>query len=772
MALALVGCGSNPSVIPAGDFSGPTGLAVAPLADRDLLFIANQGSNELRAMSLCTAPAGTSSTCSSTEDQQLLPAPIPLFPGSITVGQRPVRLAGAPLTAAGNTPHGAVLVIGSDKFLRVVDAASVFAASRTKPVQAGLPQQVALPEIPVDVVAGDVPGPSVTAVVATLAGTGVPAALTVFDVALDAKGVATPSAPRQQCALDFVPGRLALVPGLAAPDGRPQFVYVADGTPDGTPGGTGDGAVEFSVAAIPAVPNPPGGPIPPCPAPRRLAASDPADSPRRARPLRSLALSPAFVGTDGLSVAAGTFLLGATATDKALCTDHGTQTCPAGLNIPAGAVCADHGTRSCGRGRLILIRTNVGGQSQLLRAPAPSGQDDPAVPMVPLSARTPASEVAFIARASCPPPTTPQECTALRLLSNTPAVLHPPIIGVASTEDGTTVFLDVRNRRFFNDARDTGVAAPIPTVTSFTLTPGPSNGASPTVFTFAAVGSGPSQSLSGWMNAGVTRSAQWRAVWHGVMPGLESLSGDLSRAAGSPTVSLRLPPGNSLAPWTSSRELQLGAASACSLPYPQCVGDFVRVLSYSRANTCSALGTAPSTIDLPIAAIDADGLGMRLQAVSGFDPGPDCFASPLRATVEVHAGTTTAGPWTVFEGLDALGRLPHGQQYVITGPRFDYPLDPTIPPPGRDIVLSFTLSGPQPDVAGTFWSVVISDGQAITGFRDASSVGLAGFGGPMVVYTSPRRTDAVVFTALTGSNSLAVSVPAQFGLANSVRFVY
>ena len=42
----------------------------------------------------------------------------------------------------------------------------------------------------------------------------------------------------------------------------------------------------------------------------------------------------------------------------------------------------------------------------------------------------------------------------------------------------------------------------------------------------------------------------------------------------------------------------------------------------------------------------------------------------------------------------------------------------------------------------------------------------------MVVYTSPRRTDAVVFTALTGSNSLAISVPAQFGLSNSVRFVY
>jgi hypothetical protein len=163
---------------------------------------------------------------------------------------------------------------------------------------------------------------------------------------------------------------------------------------------------------------------------------------------------------------------------------------------------------------------------------------------------------------------------------------------------------------------------------------------------------------------------------------------------------------------------------------------------------------------------------MQLLAVPGFDPGPDCFASALTGTVEVRAGGTTAGPWTVFEGLDALRRMPQGSQLVITGPRFDYPLDPSAPPPATDIVVSFTISGAEPPVAGTFFQFVIADGQTITGIRDASTIGLPGFAGPMLVYTSAARTDPTVFTALTGSNSLIISVPAQFGLLNAVRFIY
>ncbi|MBS2025849.1 MAG: hypothetical protein JST92_25895, partial [Deltaproteobacteria bacterium] len=41
------------------DFSSPAGLATAPARDRDLLFIANQGGNELRVISICRSPANS-----------------------------------------------------------------------------------------------------------------------------------------------------------------------------------------------------------------------------------------------------------------------------------------------------------------------------------------------------------------------------------------------------------------------------------------------------------------------------------------------------------------------------------------------------------------------------------------------------------------------------------------------------------------------------------------------------------------------------------------
>jgi len=770
--LATLGCGSNPSVIPAGDFSGPSGLAIAPLPDRDLLFIANQGSNELRAVTLCTAPAGVASPCSPQEDQQLLPAPIRLFPGSILAGERPLRIAGAPLKTADGVLHGAVLVAGLDAIpgvlprqnaLRVLDAADLFAASQDKSKSAALPKFVPLTDVPVDVVASDAQGTSVAAVVATQPAAGGPGALTVLTVTVGPDGLAMGTAT-QQCALDFVPARLALVPG----DAGPQRVYVADGTPGGTPGGVGDGAVEVSVPGIPAIG---AAPLPACPT-RRLPASDPADSPRLARPLRSLALSPTFTNpADGAPLAPGSLLLGVTSEDKALCTDHAPRTCPADLGVPAGTVCVDHGTRSCGRGRLVLISTNVGGQSALLPAPPTALTASGAPPMAPLSPPTPAREVAFMV-------------TGLRLFAsgNIPTLVKPPLVGLASTEDGTTVFLDVVNRRFFNDARDTGSFPPVPQLASTTLLPLPAAGAVPT-FQLAPAASGASKQFDGWVNAGVTRSAQWRVVWHGTMPRLESLSGNLSRAPGSPTI--RLTTGKSLAPWTSAPELQLGAPSACALPYPQCVGDFVRILSYSPSGTCAALSTVPS-VDVPIAAID--GLGMQLQAVPGFDPGPECFASTVTAAVEVHAGTTTAGAWMVFEGLDVLGRLPTGAQFVITGPRFDYPfnppdpLAPPPPPPPRDVVVSFTVAGEEP-VAGTFFSFTvlpflngskITDTQTVTGVRDTTPRGQAGFAGPILVYSSARLGDPVFFTALTGEDAVLEAMPAQFGVANtvSVRFFY
>jgi hypothetical protein len=272
----------------------------------------------------------------------------------------------------------------------------------------------------------------------------------------------------------------------------------------------------------------------------------------------------------------------------------------------------------------------------------------------------------------------------------------------------------------------------------------------------------------------VTRTAQWSVIWHGVITGLESLTGSVTRAPGSPTVSLRLP-GKSLAPWVNAPEIRLGAPSTCTDPYPQCVGDFVRILSYSPAVSCGGLGGVPSTVDVPIAAIDPDNLGLQLQAVPGFDPAPECFTGGVLATVEVHVGTTTAGQWIVFEGLDTLTRMPNNTQLVVLGPRIDYafPIAPGQPaPPAQDTVISFTLAGGEPTFAPTTFAIAFDDKRVVTGIRDSSLVNPSTIAGQVLTYTSPRHTDPVFFTALTGSNSLVEAIPSLFGIANSNSIIF
>jgi len=814
---ALLACGSNPSVIPSGDFSGPTGLAIAPLPERDLLFVANQGANELRAIILCNAPPNTPTTCTTKEDRQFLPGPIRLFAGSILAGERPLRLAGARLTDGANALHGAVLVAGSDPVLRVIDAANVFAASRDRAVTAEPPREVPLPDTPVDVVAADVPAgvqaSTVTAVVATQAPAGGAAALTVLTVSLDASGLAQ-ATPTQQCAIGFVPTRLALIPG-GKDDvdvaGQPKHVYVADGTPGGTPGGTGDGAVEVSIPDIPACgPNrcvpATAGPIPLCTVTRRLPASDPADSPRRARPLRSLALSPALLlDQNNTTAPAGNFMLGVTAPDASLCADRGVRACDPSIAGP-GVVCADQGVPDCGRGRIVILGNNPAtGQSALLAVPgvvpAPTATN-PFVagpPMAPLRPPAPAREVAFLGRGTCPPatgdrPDLSPPCTSARIGVNTPTavptVKQRATIGLATTEDGSTVFIDVLARRFFNDLRDT---LPIPfQVTPTTTTPPllpspvPAAGQEPTALNLQGAGSIAGTQATGWLNAGVTRQATFRVAWHVALPGLESVGGRLSRSGTGPIV-LTLA-GMDLTRWITSPELQLSA------------GDFVRVISYSPAATCADLAATPLELDIPISAVHPNGGGicgsdacLELQPVHpGFDPDPACFASgDVGGTFGVHAGDTAAGAWLVSEdNVNVLGRFPHGGQFVVTGPRFDYPLDfapetgLSPPPPANTFAFSFNVNGPAPTFAGTFFFVQTFDGtgvgigpagqplSAVSSLRDLSTAGVPGFAGPILVYDTQRTPDQIVFTAITGSNSLMNAIPAQFGVTANAFFLY
>jgi len=99
------------------------------------------------------------------------------------------------------------------------------------------------------------------------------------------------------------------------------------------------------------------------------------------------------------------------------------------------------------------------------------------------------------------------------------------------------------------------------------------------------------------------------------------------------------------------------------------------------------------------------------------------------------------------------------------------------------VVVSFTVTGDEPSAAGTFFSFTvlpflngskITDTQTVTGVRDTTPRGQAGFAGPILVYSSARLGDPVFFTALTGEDAVLEAMPAQFGVANtvSVRFFY
>jgi hypothetical protein len=825
LVVAALGCGSNPGLIPSGDFSGPDGLAIAPLPDRDLLFVANQGANELRAITMCQTNPQQLPSCPTSQDLQFLPAPVRLFAGSILVGERPVRLAGVPLQGTDNTtsppstvPHGAVLVAGLgvlnaagtiDPVLQVIDAQNILSASQDKTVTAAPPKAVPMPASPIDVVAVDNAGASVGAVAVTQ-GPGTGGTLVILNVALGSDGLAA-ATPVKSCALDFTPTRLALVPscqpqttpyaGTCVDDrdpatNMPLHVYVADGTPGGTPGGVGDGLVEVTVASIPDVGT---GAPPACPNVRRIPASDPQDSPRRARPLKTIALSPPSLGfTDPNNPTAlvpvlpgGHVILGVTLEDPALCADHGSRVCPAELNVPAGALCVDQGMQNCGTGRIVMLSNDpAAGQSAVMDAPVPvTPQGSPPPPRLPMQpirpVATAAREVSFMGRTQCPNPATAQTplppCTAVRVGvgdTNNATIIQRSVIGVASMEDGSTVFIDIDNKRFFDDLRDTSTSPPTPALTSCPISPScPPPGVTLAPAAVDASGNpifGDKQN-GGWMNPGITRVSHWFIEWHSNIRGLDSISGTLSRSAPGASIRLTLGAGTDLTPWITSPEFQLGAASTCSVPYPDCVGDFVRVKSYSPTATCGDLAVVPITTDIPILAVHPDGLD--LQPVPGFDPDPSCFASGnVGGTFEVHAGETTAGGWSVREDLDVLGRVPNNVQIVVTGPRLDYPVSQypyPVTPPATDIALSFTITGPEPTIAGTTYDMVFSPGVAATAVRDPTALGAPGFAGPILVYGSLRRAnDEVVITSITGSNSVFMGIPAQFGVAGSVRFFY
>src|SRR5207237_2584943 len=108
-------------------------------------------------------------TCLNSEDQQFLPGPIRVFPGSIPVGDRPTRMAGVRLLGPNDAPFGAVVVAGlatssveavrQDPLLRLIDANNILSVSkRAEGATLRAPVDVPLPGPAVDVVAPEDPG--------------------------------------------------------------------------------------------------------------------------------------------------------------------------------------------------------------------------------------------------------------------------------------------------------------------------------------------------------------------------------------------------------------------------------------------------------------------------------------------------------------------------------------------------------------------------------------------------------------------------------------
>jgi hypothetical protein len=213
-------------------------------------------------------------------------------------------------------------------------------------------------------------------------------------------------------------------------------------------------------------------------------------------------------------------------------------------------------------------------------------------------------------------------------------------------------------------------------------------------------------------------------------------------------------------------------------------GDFVRVISFSPAASCLDFANTRLDLDIPIASVSPSVL--ELTPVAGFEPDPSCFApAGVGGTFEVHAGDTAAGAWMVFlDDVHVLGRFPQNSQFVVTGPRLDYPLpvDPTNALQDT-FALSFTIRDPAPTFASTVFVFQTFDGTvlpqpnpvtgqplfAVSSLRDLSLAGLPGFAGPILVYDSPRNPlDQIIFTAITGSNSLLKATPGQYGVANAI----
>jgi hypothetical protein len=827
--LAASSCSTTPTPILSGDFLAPTGLAVTAAGDRDLLFIASAGGDELRALIICSTPTlpdggqDPANTCPSNEDFQFVPGPIRVFPASLAVGDRPVRLAGARLTAPDGGAIGAVLVGGADNNLKVIDAANVIDAMKGT-AQLKAPAAVDLINAPpVDVVAVnaysqtspdvEIGSLAVRAYALTEAAQGAPAHLVALNV------TAGPTGPRVtkvgRCALpaeldangtltNVVGTKLAIIPksGVVSPDGGladdarfDTLLYVADGTPNGIVGKLGDGALEFdtTAAAQPALNtgvdplDAPGATlanVPTCNPPRRISAATAVVNPdggaslTQPQPLRSIALSPRFFAVDvpDAGVADG----GTVDAGPSVRRDYP----PAALMLGATV-----------DGKLAFVRTDTGGL-----APLPPLVFQPGVPaafnMEDLRVNGFAREVNFLKPpsrclgAGCDPTLPP---TLVQVGDSSTAIrsLQFGLVAVATSSDGYTYFLDGDKRRLLSNVRDGLGASPQPYFSysisnqGYLYIPSQVSLQTPPTLTFpppetAADGSqipggaccvfSVTNAVNGGeLNAGVTQSGRWRVVWHAPIPGLERRGGTLTRGANG-LLHIEFPQGNAAAAftnWTNSNPQLLDN------------GDVFAAYNYSKPDgsaPCAQLAAESHPLDFVLARefVISNLTPFSLDATepANFHIADACL--PAGITVEIRtAGGLNNAAWMVIEGSMIRGRARNGTTFYAPGERADYPLDYAtgtplsqyFPTPDKDISVAFTIQGLEPVYPQSLITFSLASGQIPTRINDAAVSGA--FAGPTIVYTSPKVTN-LVFTSVTGANSVLLIDPATLQITNGV----
>ncbi len=680
--------------------------------------------------------------------------------------------------------------------------------------------------VPGDVVAEEAAGPIVHAYAVTIPGVGSgPAQIVALTGTLDAAGAQVGITAR--CTLDLVPGRLAMVPGqsdkLYLADSTPGGV--AGGKGDGVL----ELSTAALLALGNADPPPPCPFLRRIPA-TNTYVNPPQPRPLASIALNPLLVTDYYATVDG-TLDGGAPLDGGPALcpDGGLPPGPGIQ-CDPFVTYPAGSVllgvtqptgaAPDPTDPRAGKeaGALIFLRMTDG----TIAPRPPHGFFDTATTdggtlpvMEPIKVTTQlggtssgqslqspalAREVSFLK--SPPPefcaPSHPNRPCGLLVVAQSQQFVG--LTAVVTASDGATYFLDVDRRRFFNDLRNvSGFPGPAPFIVvqpALAPAPGPdvvtpgltlTNGdIESTTFPVALRG-------QGLLTAGVTRSANWHVVFHAQVPGLERHGGTMSVAStdadGTPLTYQLDMPGVDFSKYTS-------ITTGCGVPGRYCVGlgvcDAVAFDAFSQpqaAPVCTELQNEQAIQgqrELTILAINGSTLTIGpYRAAPGLCPAPEtadppagpfkppasCFPVGVTAEVRVAHGVGDR-PWLVFENSEVRGRAKVGEQFNGYEPRFDYPFDPLFSPDdsdlpvftAEDIGFSFTLTGGDP-VPKASWFVALASNQSPVLVKDL--LVQPGVAGPVVVYSSAKYPN-LVFTGITGANSVLMIDPSLIGLIDGV----